>query len=332
LVALLDIGNAIYQKLAAKQLQRAADHALQAQRQDSVAAAAQRYFDLAFAQAAVGVSEEAVRISTNYEAQLLHALDAGLAFKGDLLRVSVEAENNRLGLRQALEQRELASARLAETLHLDPAVDLVARDLNLEPLVLFETNASLRSLVHQAVSSRPELKQTQALLETAREDKNGALYGPLVPSVVGQAFIGGLGGGTDTDRGNFGGQQDYFIGVGWRLGPGGMFDFGRQRAANARLSSARTALDKGNDQVVRQVVESFAQVRSQSDQIATSKRALAAAEEGLRLAQQRQEFGVGVVLENIVAEQDLTRTRNDYLKVTTEFNKAQYRLAKAIGT
>jgi outer membrane protein TolC len=331
-VSQLDLGNAIYQKLAAKQLQRAADHALQAQRQDSIAAAALGYFDLAFAKAAVGISKEAVGISTNYETQLQHALDAGLAFKGDLLRVSVEVEHNRLALRQAIEQQQVASARLAQTLHLDPAVELVARDISLEPLTLVETNGSLRSFVQQAVSSRPELKQTQALIDAARDDKNGTLYGPIVPTIVGQAFFGGLGGGTGTDWGNFGDQQDYFVGVGWRIGPGGLFDFGRQCAAKARLGSARTALDKVHDEVVRQVVEAVARVRSQDEQIATSRRALAAAEEGLRLAQQRQEFGVGIVLENIVAQQDLTRARNDYLKSVTEFNKAQYGLSKAIGS
>jgi outer membrane protein TolC len=272
-----------------------------------------------------------VRISTNYETQLQHALDAGLAFKGDLLRASVEAEHNRLALRQAVEQQEVAAARLAQTLHLDPAVALVARDISLEPLALFATNVSLRSLVHQAVSLRPELKQTQALAEAAREDKNGTIYGPLVPSIVGGAFFGGLGGGVGTDWSNFGDQQDYFVGVGWRIGPGGMFDLGRQRAAKARLGSARTALDKIHDEIVRQVVEVFARVRSQYEQISTSKRALSAAEEGLRLARQRQEFGVGIVLENIVAEQDLTRARNDYLKAVAEFNKAQYELSKATG-
>ena len=107
LVGQLDLGDAIYKKLAAKQLQHAADHALEAQRQDSVAAAAQGYFDLAFAQAAVGVAQEAVRISTNYEAQLQSAVEAGIAFKGDSLRVSVQAERNRLVLRQASEQQRV---------------------------------------------------------------------------------------------------------------------------------------------------------------------------------------------------------------------------------
>jgi outer membrane protein TolC len=51
----------------------------------------------------------------------------------------------------------------------------------------------------------------------------------------------------------------------------------------------------------------------------------------LRLTQQRKEFAVGAVLENILAEQELTRARLDYLNAIVEFNKAQYTLTRAAG-
>lgn len=331
LVSELDLGDAIYKKLTAKQNENAADYALEAQRQASVAAAAQDYFDLALAQAAVGVARESVRISTDYEAQVRHAVEAGIIFKGDALRVSVQTERNRLALRQAMEEQRKAAARLAQSLHMDSSVELAARETDLTPISLVDTNATLNSLVQQALSTRPELKQSHAAVEAAREDENGTVYGPLIPSIKAQVFGGGLGGGRNSDTGNFGDQEDYFIGIGWRLGPGGVFDFGRQRVANARLNSTRIGAEKLHDEVVRQVVEAFTRLQSQSEQINMARHALTAAEDGLRLAQQRQEFGVGIVLENILAEQDLTRARTDYLKAIAEFNKAQYDLSKAIG-
>jgi outer membrane protein TolC len=331
LVSQLDLGDAIYKKLAARQLERAAGYAFEAQRQDSITTAAQGYFDLAFAQTAVGVSGEAVRIATNYEAQLQSAVDAGIAFKGDLLRVSVQAERNRLALRQAVEHQRIAAARIAEQLHLDPAVELMVRDAELVPLALVETNATLDSLVRRAVASRPELNEGRALTAAARENQNGAVYGPLIPSINAQAFGGGLGGGKNGAWGNFGDQEDYAVGISWRLGPGGLFDFSRQKATQARLNSTRLDVEKIHDAVVRQVVEAFSRLQSQSDQINLARRALTAAQESLRLTGQRQEFGVGIVLENIQAEQDLTGARSDYFKAIAEFNKAQYGLSKAVG-
>ncbi len=329
--AQLDIGDAIYKSLAAKQLISAADHALESQRQDSTLAAAHGYFDLTLAQAAVDVAREAVGISADYEKQIQNAVEAGIAYKGDQLRAKVQLERNQLALRQAAEHQRIVAARLAQTLHLDPVVAMIARDADLVPLTLIQTNAALDSLVQQTFASRPELKQSQSLVTAARETKNGAVYGPMIPALGAQAFAGGLGGGKDGSPDKFGEQEDYFVGLSWRIGPGGLFDFGRIHSSDSRLKVAQITVDKVRDDIIRQVVEAFTRWQSLSDQIGTAKRGLIAAEEGLRLTRARKEFAVGIVLENIQAEQDLTRARLDYFKTVAEFNKAQYALNKAIG-
>lgn len=328
LAAQVNFGDAIYKSLAAKQLTRAAGHGLEAQTQDSVLAAAQGYFDLAFAQAAVGVAQESVKISAGYEAQIQSAVEAGIAFKGDALRVRVQTERNRLALRQAAEQQRVAAARLAQILHLDPAVELAAQDSDLAPLALIATNAALDSVVQQTLANRPELKQSQALAAAARDARNGATYGPLIPSLGAQAFWGGLGGGKSGGSDSFGGQEDYVVGLSWRIGPGGLFDSSRIHSSEARLNVAKLDSEKLHDDLARQAVEAFTRWQALGEQLGTAQRALAAAEEGLRLAEQRKEFAVGVVLETIQAEQDLTQARLDYANVVAEFNKAQYALNK----
>ncbi|MEO8426908.1 MAG: TolC family protein [Verrucomicrobiota bacterium] len=85
------------------------------------------------------------------------------------------------------------------------------------------------------------------------------------------------------------------------------------------------------DEIIRQVVEAQTRTQSLADQFAIARRAIEAAEETLRLTRGRKEFGVGAVLENVQAEQDLTRARLDYLNAVAEYNKAQYALSKAIG-
>jgi hypothetical protein len=40
---------------------------------------------------------------------------------------------------------------------------------------------------------------------------------------------------------------------------------------------------------------------------------------------------VAVVLENILAEQDQTRARQDYVRAIGEYDKAQYALSRAVG-
>jgi OMF family outer membrane factor len=330
LSAQVDIGDAWFKSLAARQVARAAEHALEAQRQDAVLAAATDYFDLAQAQATVGVARESLRIAVDYETQLDQAVLAGIAFKGDALRARVRKERNQLALRQAQEQQRVAAARLAQTLRLDPAVELVTADADLSPLNLI-TNVALDHLVARALAQRPELKQQTALTAAARESWTGARYGPLIPTIGAQAFFGGLGGGRDGVGDEFGDQQDYFVGASWRLGPGGLFDFTRTRAGEARFRASELGYEKLRDELTRQVVEVSTRWQSQLEQIGTLRRALSAAEEGLRLAQQRKEFAVGVVLETLQAEEDLTRARLDYLKAVAEVNRSQYRIERVTG-
>src|SRR5437870_6609173 len=326
-----DVGDAIFKSLEAHQLTKAARHGLDAQQQETILAAARGYFDLAAAHEAVGVAREALRVSTDYAAEIDRAVEAGIAFKGDALRVTVQRQRDEIALRRAEENVRLASAKLVQILHLDPIVELTPRDGSVVPLSIVSGKESLGDLISQALAARPETQQSAALLSAAQHAKNGSIYGPLIPSVAGQAFFGGLGGGMNSDTGHFGESEDYVALLNWRVGPGGLFDFGNIHAQQARLRSAAFAADKMIDQVANEVITSHTRLRSLADQIATAKQSLSDAAEALRLGQERKEFGVGVVLETIQAEQDLARVRNDYLNIVTDYDKAQYSLLRALG-
>ncbi len=327
----VDVGDALFRTLAARQTSHAAEQGLEAQRQETLVRAAQAYFELLVAQAVVGVAANALQISQDYESQLHRAVDAGIALKGEELRVRVQTRRNQLSLQQATEQRRILAARLTETLRLDPGVELVAQDLELAPLALLPATEAVDALVAEALSARPELKEAQALVQVAEQTEKGAVYGPLIPTIVGQAFFGGLGGGKDGGPTSFGGSRDYLAAVGWRLGPGGLFDVGRIRSTRARREEARWNVEKLKDSIGRQVVEARTRLLSQQEQLETAKEALVAAEQGLELARGRKEFEVGVVLENILAEQDQTRARQDYARALGEYDKAQYVLSRALG-
>jgi outer membrane protein TolC len=331
IAAQTDIGDAIFKSLEAHQLTKAARHGLDAQQQETILTAARGYFDLAAAHEAVGVAREALRASTDYAAEIDRAVNAGIAFKGDALRVKVQQQRDEIALRRAEENMRLASAKLVQILHLDPTVELMPRDASVVPLSIVSTKKPLGDLISQALAARPEAQQSAAFLGAAQYAKNAAIYGPLIPSVGGQAFFGGLGGGKDSQTGDFGESEDYVALLAWRVGPGGLFDFGNIHARQAGVRSAAFTADKVSDQIAEEVVANQARVQSLADQIATAKRSLSDAEEALRLGQERKEFGVGVVLETILAQQELSRVRNDYLNIVTDYNKTQYTLLRALG-
>lgn len=331
LVAQVDLGEAIYQSLAARQLVRAAEALAETRRQESVYAAATGYIELARAKAAVGVAEESLRIAQDYAGQVQRAVAAGIAFKGDEFRAGVQVEKNEMLVRQAGEQQRVAATRLAGTLHLPPTTELVAEEAELSPVILIETNAALDSLVGRALAARPELRQFAAVVDSADAVRKGAKVGPWIPTIGAQAQFYGFGGGPNSGWDNFDDGQDYRVGLSWRIGPGGLFDGARIRAAEAQASAGRLELDKERDDVVRQVVEAFTRTHSAHDQLPMAERALQSAGQALSLSRDRREFGVGAVLETIQAQQDLTRARLDYLNLLALHNQSQFGLARAVG-
>ena len=79
-----------------------------------------------------------------------------------------------------------------------------------------------------------------------------------------------------------GGSEDYAVSLGWRIGPGGLFDVPRIKAADARFRAAGLTADKTRDGVIGEVVDAQTQVVSLRDQIDQAARALDAAAETLK--------------------------------------------------
>ncbi len=331
LVARVDVGDAIFRRLAALQTATAAEGALASQRQQVLLRAVQAYLDLLVAQASVAAAEEALAVARDYEGQLHRAVEAGIALKGDELRVRVQAQRSLLALEQARQERRVSAARLAELLRLGPAVDLAGRDDELVPLALEAVRAPAATLLEEALAARPELKEAAAGLRAAEEAAKGARLGPLVPAVAFQAFVGGLSGGREGIANESGSSRDYVASIGWRLGPGGLFDVGRTRLAEARRTEAQWAKERVRDVVGREVVEAQARAQSGEQQLAAARDGLAAARQGLELARQRREVEVGVVLENVLALQDEARARQDMARAVGDYAKAEYALLYALG-
>lgn len=327
----LEAGETYYKNLVSRKLAHAAEFGIEVQRHESIWQAVSAYLEIVRARAAVGVAGEAVKVAADYAGQVKQAVDVGIAFKGDAFRAMAQVERNRLTQCQAREQQRIASARLAQVLRISPLVELVP-DEDPSPMRFAESAKSLASLAAIALERRPELSMNAEQLAAALSASSGAKWSPLVPMLRADIFQGGLGGGQHDDGPrHFNDSADYSIGLTWRIGPGGIFDHSRERLADAKRHSVEIERDKLRDEITRQVVEAHTRVHSLGDQLTHARAALNAAQQALTLARERKAFAVGEVLENIQAEQDLTRARLDYLSVVTEHNRAQFLLHRATG-
>ncbi len=327
----LALGEAIYKRLAAQQRTLTAAKEVESQKLVRQTLAAAAYFELVRAQAAVEVAVQAVKISADYGKQVSGAVEAGVAFKGDALRVGVQTKRNELELERAKGTLKQASIALAAALRLDPSVTLSAAEA--EPVVLkfVEQGRPVKALIEKALSKRPELARELSAIAALKAERDAVVKGPWVPTLTAQAFGGGLDGGTGGSTRGLRDSEDYFVGFSWKIGAGGLFDKGRRQAAESRVRQAELSETRVREAVVAEVVAASERSNALASEVKVAREAVKAAEENNELTRSRQEFAVGVVLETVLAEQELTRARLEYLEAVSALNASQFALQQALG-
>ncbi len=323
-------GDLYFAALATQQRAIAAEQLAETARRDIVNQAVTRYFDLLNAEAGVAVIEDDLRLTQDYAKQLEGAVAAGTAFRADLLRVQTQVSRAKLSIRQSQEKRDLSAAALAEVLRLPPATELRPAKADLVPVRLIELTG-ITSLISSATQNRPELKAADAVGSAASIEKDRARIAPMLPSVQAGYTGGGLGGGYSGEWGNFDDSHDFFVGLSWKIGPGGLFDRQRQKIADAREAASKLQTSQIKASIGREVVEATAKAKSARDQISINDEAVTAAEEMVKLAKERQASQLGVVLEYLLAREELTRARLSRVEAVSNYNKAEHDLQRALG-
>ncbi|MBL9179440.1 MAG: TolC family protein [Verrucomicrobiaceae bacterium] len=324
-------GDMYYAALVAKQKALAAEQLAEKARRDIVTQATGRYYDLLASEASLAIIEDDLRLTQDYEKQIGGAVEAGTAFRTDLLRVKTQVSREKLAIRQHQEKRDLAAAALAEILRLPAETELRPAKADLVPVRLLDRKTGIATLISQAAQHRPEMKAAGAVSTAAAWERERARVAPLIPNVQAGYGFGGLGGGFNDDMGNFDETQNAYVGLGWKIGPGGLFDKQRKIIANAQEHAAHLQSAQVKAAIGREVVEAAAKAQSSHDQIAINDEAVNAAQEMVKLARERQASQLGVVLEYLLAREELTRARQSRVKAVTDFNKAQHSLKRAVG-
>lgn len=323
-------GDLYFSALVSEQRARAAAELAEKVKRDLILQAVDRYYLLLAAEAGVAVIADDLKVTEDYASQLAGAVEAGTAFRADLLRVKTQVSRTKVAVRQAEESRDLAAAALAETLRLAPESALRPAKADLVPVPLMGKKG-VATLIAEAQGNRPELRAADAGTAAAALERERAKVAPLVPSVQAGYSAGGLGGGKSGELNNYDGQQDFFVGLGWKIGPGGLFDKQTRAIADARASAAQNQTGQVKAAIGREVVEAALRAQSAKDQIAINDEAVDAAQEMAKLARERQASQVGVVLEYLLAQEELTRARQSRIEAVTGYNRAQHALKIAVG-
>ncbi len=346
--AVFALSDAIFGPLAARQVLRARESALQTAQNDSLLAVAEAYFNVQQARGELAGAEDVARRAEDV-VRRTKQLAPGLVPELEVVRARAQAGRSRQAVQAARERWRLASADLARVLRLDPTA--VAEPL--EPphlrVTLVAADRPLDDLIQVGLTTRPELATQQALVRATLEQLRLEKIRPLVPSIllrgastpVTGTLAGGLfGGGTNSSLSNFSARQDWDVQVLWELRNLGFANRAlvQQRRAENRL--AELELFRTQDRIAAEVAQAHAQAQSAAARAteaeAELRDALESAEKNLQgLGQTKAAGGLLLLVirpqEVVAAVQALAQAYADFYGAVADYDRAQFRLYHALG-
>jgi outer membrane protein TolC len=299
---------------------------------DYLLQAAQAYFELLRAEQERAIAQE-IRDLAEKLAKLTESYaQTGQGLAADFDRASTELAIRRNDVLRAEEAARVASSRLAQLLRLDPTTPLVPQEPAMVPIHLFSSDEPVQSLVAQGLMSRPEVRESRALVCEAVNRLEREQYAPLIPSVLLGVSQGGFGAGLGGDIKSFADRFDADAVAWWELRNLGYGDAAARGEMRSRVQQARWREVSMLDQIAREVVEAHAQVQSRQQQLQIAQDAVKLARSSYDKNLDRIQNAEGLPLEVLQSLQALAQAQREYLRVVTDHNNAQFALQRATGT
>jgi outer membrane protein TolC len=269
----------------------------------------------------------------------------------DLARARAELARRQQAVRSAYERWHLASAELVRLLRLDAAAIVEPMEPPDLRLTLVPPTVPVDELIPVGLTNRPELAAQQALVQATLYRLRAEKLRPLMPSVLvrgastpvtGTLAGGYFGGGLNRTLSHFGARGDFDVQVLWELQNLG---FGNRAAVRQQQSQNRLALlelFRIQDRVAAEVAAAHAQLLSAAGRVGDAERGVKEAAESVRLHlqglyQTRQPGAPGPASllvrpqEAVAAVQALSLAYGDYYAAAADYNRAQFRLYRALG-
>jgi len=204
-------------------------------------------------------------------------------------------------------------------------------------------------LIPIALTTRPELAGHQAIVQATLARLKQEKIRPLVPSVAlrsvstnptGSIGYGAFSGGRNDQFTGSGPRFDVDLQILWEFQALGFGNSARVGERKAEFEVATLELFRAQDRIAAEVTTAFAQVRSASERIVLAEPALKDAielvERSLEGLGQTRRVGEVLVLvirpqEVVAAVQSLGQANAEFHAAVGDYNRAQFRLYRALG-
>ena len=311
-------------RVAARYGLNAADLSLEDSMQTVRYTATSYYYRILETANQVQVSEEQVKTLQEHLRIVNAQFKAGTVAKADVLSTEVRLANAQQTLVSYRNNYDVAMATLCNYLLLP--VDTVIRPP--EQLSYNKYNLNVTDCTAYAMENRPDAAAADYEVKQAESNKRAAKAG-YRPQVNATAS------GSRTGNEPFGNQiydnaWTAGISANWNIFDGGLTQ-AQVEESDAALKRAKENAEATREQVQLDVRSAYLSLLAAEKNIATTKIAIASAEEDFRISQVRYAAGVGTNLDVMDASDKLTQAKMNYYSALYEYNTAKAALDKAMG-
>jgi outer membrane protein TolC len=327
----VDIADAIFAPLVAKQDRAAVVAASSANRHQVFVDVATAYLRLLqsraegeVAQRALGRATELAKLTADYA-----QTGEGLLSDAEMAAVQPLLWEQRRSMTE--EQTTTAAAELIRLLHLDPGVVLKPAEEGVPIIELFSTDEDVEELVTHALADRPETEQYNALVAAAEDDLSAQRYGLFIPGVTLNYGAGEFGGAPGSSIIDTGSRDDLALSLYWQFDGFGFGHHARTAEKRAELRRVGLERDKLHDSIAAEVREGYTRVRSYKQQVEFADLAVEHAQQAYALNRDRIHDQQGLPLEVLQAMQTLAAAEGTQVEARANYSLAQIRLHTALG-
>lgn len=325
------LSDAVFQPRIASEVTAAREANAEAVTNDYLLQAAQAYLELLRATQELEIAREIRELAARLTGVTESYAKTGQGLAADHDRAATELALRTNDVVRAEEGVQVASARLAQLLSLDPTLPLAPQEPAVVPLELLPSEDAVQGLVALGLGNRPEVRESDALVGEAIRRLQRERFAPLLPSVLLGVSYGGFGAGRGGDIDAYSDRFDADAALWWELRNLGLGERGAKNQMQAQIDQAQLRQVATLDQIAREVVEAHAQVQNRRRQIEVAENAVKVARSSYDRNLERIANAQGLPLEVLQSIQALGQAQREYLRVVTDYNLAQFALQRALG-
>ena len=298
-----------------------------ATRADIALDAYRQFYALLKAQKLAAVSQENLVLTQDQLKRTEALFELGSVAKGDVLKQKVSVSQAQQELIRDRRAILIERARLANLLGLDPSKEIPIDTTLTEPLLVADSTA----VYADALNNRPELAEARSLVQSADASVASA-QGLRYPSIDGNLNYSFTTPGwpesfnqvkaIDNWNLNFTLNIPIFDGLNAK---------GQIRQAEARKLQAQYALRNQELLIAVEVEEALQAVSLSRERLEVARDGLAAAEEDLKLSQEKYNVGSATVLELIDAQVSRARSQSEFVSALADAHIAVIQLRRVRG-